>query len=131
MEEYTVDNSLRHVKLEVRVGLVSIAETRVYKKESVVYKRIIKSEKGANGNIPFTKVGVNSTLEDTVLKIKTFINSNNLSDALKVKDLENMLILYSLKGGPNGTQSYEFKEDEVDDSDPDVVVVTKMIKFTV
>jgi hypothetical protein len=131
MEEYKVDDSLRHVKLEVRVGLVSVAETRVYKRESVVYKRIIKSEKGANGFIPFTKVGVNSTLDNNTLKIRTFINSNNLTDALKAKDIDNMMIIYSLKGGPDGLVPFEFKESEIDDSDPDVIVVTKMIKFTI
>jgi hypothetical protein len=131
MESYKVDNSLRHVKLQVQAGVVGVAYTRVYLKETSAYKRIFDSEKGTNGNIPATKVGVNSTLDGDRLKVRTFIDFSNLTDEQREKAMQNMYLLYTVSGGPEGDTSYEHEDDEVDATNPNRVIVTKVVKFTV
>ncbi len=129
METYKVDTSLRHVKLQVQAGLVGRAYSRVYLKETTKYERLFDSAKGANGNILPTKVGVNSTLEENKLRIRTFIDFSNLTAEQRKKAMDNLYLVYTLTGGPDGSKHFEFTDEEVDATNPLRVIVTKNIKF--
>jgi len=129
MNTYKLDDSAKHVKLEIHAGVVGIAVTRVYLKEDGVYKKLFDSDDFSGGNIPYTKVGINSGLEDKRVKIRTNMDISNLTPEQQKKAIDNILMMYYLDGGPDGVDTYEGTAIEIDLSNPLRPLMTKTIKF--
>ena len=129
METYEVGNSQHHVKLEVKAGVVGVAVTRVYLRENGAYKKQFDSDPGTGGHIPFTKVGVNSTLDGKILCVRTLMDLSNLKPEQRTKAIASIFILYTLHGGPLGEKMFEVLPIEIDTADPLRVVITKKIRF--
>lgn len=129
METYEVGDSQHHVKLEVQAGVVGIAVSRVYLREDGAYKKKFDSEPDSGGHIPFTKVGVNSTLDGKILRVRTLMDLSNLKPEQRQKAINSIYILYTLQGGPLGNKTFEVNPIEIDTTDPLRVLVTKKIRF--
>ncbi len=129
MDNYITDDSLKHIKLEVQAGIVGIAITRVYIKDTGNYKKLFDSEDGAGGHISPTKVGVNRLLENDILKVNTYMDLSNLTPQQRQKAIENIFIMYTLTGGVEGSKHFEVQPIEIDTTDPLRVLITKKIKF--
>ena len=129
MENYITDDSLKHIKLEMQAGVVGIAVTRVYLKETGNYKKLFDSEPGAGGHISETKVGVNRLLENDILKVNTYMDLSNLTLQQRQKAIDNIYIMYTMSGGAEGDKSFEVAPLEIDTTDPLRVLITKKIKF--
>ena len=129
MENYTIDDSLKHVKLQVQAGVVGIAVSRVDLKFEGKYTKLFNSESGSGGNIPPAKVGINRKLKDSMLRVRTSINLSNLPPELREKAIETIFIIYGLEGGPEGEKKYQAFQNEVMKIDDLNVIVTKKITF--
>ncbi len=129
MENYTTDDSLRQVKIQVQAGVVGIATSRVDLKFEGSYTKLFDSEKGSGGNIPSTKVDINKNLTDKTLRVRTTINFVNLPPELRQKAIDTIFIVYSLDGGPAGEKKYQNFAGEVLIIDDSKVMVTKKISF--
>lgn len=129
MENYKVDQSVRQINIQVQAGVVGVAETRVYLKIVGNFKRILKSEKLANGNISFSKVEKNKNLSGALLKVRTVLNLSNLTVEERKKAIDNILIIYSLKGGPNGIKKVIAEGLDINSTNDTLVIITKLIEF--
>ncbi len=131
MHTYKVDDSLKRVKLAVRVGTVADAFTRVYKKNAGAprYKKEMDSAKEKNGTIDPSIIGANTGLEGDRVKVMTLVDFSKLSPDHREKAKENLQIMYELSGGPDGDASFEFVDSEVDKTDPLSYRITKFFKF--
>lgn len=128
MENYTVDESSKPVALEVKAGVVGIANTRVYLKKKY-RKFLFGSEPFSGGSIPFTPIGNNQALPRSRVVVDTFMDLSNLSDEERKKAIATILIQYSLKGGPLGLQTFETLPIEIDETNPNLIIITKTITF--
>ncbi|AVI51649.1 hypothetical protein C5O00_10945 [Pukyongia salina] len=129
MDTYKVDDSAKHVKIDVKVGSTGSAETRVYLDTITADNRICESDDNSNGNIPATKAGINRKLFLRTLIVNTSLNFSNIPDSA-VKDAIKMThIIYTLDGGPQGEKPFNNLDAIVNDSDISSVEITKRIEF--
>lgn len=128
MENYKVDNSARHIKLQVGVGTSGIAVTEVSVTKNDVYISITDSTKNNDkGDIPPIKIGTNKSLLGETIRLRTGIEYVNLTEEQKNIEIDNIFIEYIVTGEVE-TVKYGVKPDEIDLSDPSFTLVTKYIK---
>lgn len=106
------------------------ADTFVVKRRSGGSNELLIESPKSDGIIRKKVIGVSNILAGSVLEIKTMINLQNIPEENWQAAFDNLSIDYTMDGGADGTQEFEFDKDDIaKDKSGQFIVVSKPVKI--
>lgn len=127
---YYLQNDAAPVTLQATVTAIGIASTVVQRKRSGGAVIPVPVQQDASGSIQPVILGPSADLLQSTLVINTVINLVNVDPYLWDHAFENAKITYTLQGGLDGEQVFEYDmDDKFRTEDHKIIIISKPIKL--
>lgn len=127
---YVKKESKASIMLQVDVSTQGIADTFVYKRRSGGTSELLTESPKHDGKIKRQLLAKADELAGSVVEVITMINLENVAKENWLIVYENLDIDYSIDGGADGLQTFEYdKDDKAKSKSGQFIVVSKAIKI--
>lgn len=113
IRSYHITTQSSNISMGVHVSTPGEASSRIFKNRSGgTLEKLTDSGSRPDGIISLGFIGDHLKLADTVLEIITIVELENVEKSLWDQVFKNIVVEYTLDGGPDGQQLYEYDIDD-------------------
>ncbi|WP_203295248.1 hypothetical protein [Luteirhabdus pelagi] len=129
IQTYEVGTTSNPIKVQVEVGIDAIAHTTIYIIKGSDWNHVVDSLDDANGDVPLTPISTAVDLVGKTLYVQITLNFENIDPPNREAALENMVLYYTLTGGPNGARAFSKVDNTSVEDGFEMVYLDKRIKL--